>query len=409
MVSVMNNPLKIFITAFVLLSLISCMNRPTFESRGVPVKEYEATTAAEALAEEEKQKENVAAISRLSNVKENSVFTEKRGISEYIVGPDDILTINFWSIAVGGAQTFEGFKQISYNVEVRADGKISYMYGDEIEVAGLTTYEIQQKLIAGFKTYFRNPRLEVLVKEYKSKYATLFGQINTLPTGNSGPGRYALSKKTTVIDLISKAGGPITGRAQYSIQQSLSGAGASYQTMIENADLTKVELLRKGKTYTFNLYKAMFYGEENQNPIIDAGDVITVPPEPYFVDRIYVFGQVGSVGILRLKDAPDLLAAIALSGGMSSAAIRTDVKIIREFKERGGKPLIISANLNKALYQGDMSQNVRLKRGDVVYVPRMVIGDINEFIINTTPLLNYLLIPGYYRDMYMLDQNRLRW
>jgi hypothetical protein len=56
-----------------------------------------------------------------------------------------------------------------------------------------------------------------------------------------------------------------------------------------------------------------------------------------------------------------------------------------------------------------MSQNVRLKSGDVVYVPRMIIGDINEFINNTTPLLNYLLIPGTYRSTYMLDQNRLRW
>ena len=377
------------------------------ETRGISVQQYEATQTVENEELLKQQKENLQRIAEFSKIKENKVFTEKRGMPEYIVGPDDILTINFWSIAVGGAQTFEGFKQISYNVEVRADGKISYMYGDDIHVAGLTTNEIQQKLMAGLKTYFRDPRLEVLVKEYKSKYATLFGQINTLPTGSSGPGRYALSKKTTVIDLISKAGGPITGRAQYSTQQSASGS--SYQTMIENADLTKVELLRKGKTYAFNLYQAMFYGDETQNPVVDAGDVITVPPEPYFADRVYVFGQVGTVGILRLKDAPDLLAAIAMSGGLTSTAIRTDIKIIREFKERGGKPLLLSANYNKMVYQGDMSQNVRLKRGDVVYVPRMAIGDVNEFITNTTPLLNYLLLPGTYRSTYMSDQNRLRW
>jgi len=395
---------------FILLSvffLASCTNRLTIESRGITVSDYEASRTAEIAAAQEQQIINFNAVSELSKVKENYVFTEKRGIPEYLVGPGDVLTINFWSIAVGGSQTFEGFKQITYNVEVRTDGKISYMYGDDIRVNGLTTHEIYQKLAAGLKTYFRNPRLEVLVKDYKSKYATLFGQINTLPTGSSGPGRYALSGKTTVIDLISKAGGPITGRAQVSVAQNTTNY--SYQTMIENADLTKVELLRKGKTYTFNLYKAMFYGDETQNPVIDAGDVITVPPEPYFADRVYVFGQVGTVGILRLKDAPDLLAAIALSGGMGPAAIRTDVKVIREFKEREGKPIILSANVNKALYQGDMSQNVKLKSGDVVYVPRMIIGDINEFITNTTPLLQYLLYPGAYRDYYMLDQNKLRW
>jgi protein involved in polysaccharide export with SLBB domain len=408
MFSKLKSILLLSLIGIALSPLASCTNRLTLESRGLPVNDYEASQTVANTEAQEQQRENDKAVAQLSQVHGNSVFTEKRGMPEYIVGPDDILTINFWSIAIGGAQTFEGFKQISYNVEVRTDGKISYMYGDDIHVAGLTTHEIQQKLMAGLKAYFRNPRLEVLVKEYKSKYATLFGQINTLPTGNSGPGRYALSKKTTVIDLISKAGGPITGRAQISTSQQTSVA-QSYQTMIENADLTKVELLRNSKTYTFNLYKAMFYGDLTHNPIIDAGDVVTVPPEPYFADRVYVFGQVGYVGILRLKDAPDLLAAIALSGGMTSTAIRTDVKVIREFKERGGKPLILSANYNKILYQGDMSQNVRLKRGDVVYVPRLVIGDINEFITNTTPLLNYLLIPGNYRDMYMLDQNRLRW
>lgn len=404
----MLRPRKLFLqlSAMLIIPMVlsSCM---TMESRGVPIHQYEATQTVESEAVLKQQKENIQRIAEFSKMTGNNVFTEKRGLPEYIVGPDDILTINFWSIAVGGAQTFEGFKQISYNVEVRADGKISYMYGDDIHVAGLTTYEIQQKLLAGLKTYFRNPRLEVLVKEYKSKYATLFGQINTLPTIVSGPGRYALSKKMTAIDLISKAGGPITGRAQQTSQQS--GAGANYQTMVENADLTKVELLRKGKTYTFNLYNAMFYGDETQNPVVDAGDVITVPPEPYFADRVYVFGQVANVGILRLKDAPDLLAAIALSGGLTSAAIRTDIKVIREFRERGGKPLILSASYNKIVYQGDMSQNVRLKRGDVVYIPRMVIGDINEFITNTTPLLNYLLIPGNYRSTYMLDQTRLKW
>jgi len=245
--------------------------------------------------------------------------------------------------------------------------------------------------------------MEVKVKEYKSKFATLFGQINTLPNGLSGPGRYALTNKTTVIDLLSKAGGPITGRAQYSSPLALQQYG--YQTTIENADLTKVELLRNGKTYTFNLLKAMFYGDETQNPIVENGDVITIPPEPYFADRVYVLGEVHGVGILRLRDAPDLLAAIAMAGGFTTVAVKTDIKIIREFRERQGKPIIISSNYNKIVYQGELAQNIPLKNGDVVYVPRSTIGDIKEFIINTTPLLNYLLIPGDYRDAYFHDYN----
>ena len=387
-------------------SLTACF--PFLEDTGIPITEYDLkkiTPEEEARLQKEHQ-ERLAELAKLSRVKSNSVFTEKRGVADYIVGPGDVLTVNFWTIAVAGAQTFEGFKQITYNVEVRPDGKISYMYGDDIPVNGKTVYEIQELLRADLKKYFRNPRLEVLVKEYKSKTATLFGQINVLPTGTSGPGRYPLTGKMTMIDLISKAGGAITGRSDYS---SLPGSVAAGQQNVANADLKNVELLRKGKKYTVNLYSAMFYGDEKQNPVIDDGDIITVPALPFFADRIYVMGQVANVGIYRLQDAPDLLAALAQAGSITPLAVKSDIKVIREFRERGGKPIILSANYNDILKRGDLSQNIKLQSGDVVYVPRMFIGDINEFIANTTPLLNYLLIPAQYRDKYFKDQSAMKW
>jgi polysaccharide export outer membrane protein len=395
----------------ILIALLACSIAacfPFLEDTGTPIKEYEAKKAGpldEARLQKEHQ-ERREELARLSRVKSNSVFTEKRGVADYIVGPGDVLTVNFWTIAVAGAQTFEGFKQITYNVEVRPDGKISYMYGDDIPVSGKTVYEIQELLRADLKKYFRTPRLEVLIKEYKSKTATLFGQINVLPTGTSGPGRYPLTGKMTMIDLISKAGGAITGRSDYS---SLPGVAAAGQQNVANADLKNVEFVRKGKKYTVNLYSAMFYGDETQNPVIDDGDIITVPALPFFADRVYVMGQVASVGIYRLQDAPDLLAALALAGSITATAVKSDIKVIREFRERGGKPIILSANFNDILKRGDLSQNIKLQSGDVVYVPRMLIGDINEFIANTTPLLNYLLIPASYRDKYVKDQNFMKW
>jgi len=406
----MKGKLKLIRECFFLVLLTCSMTAcfPLMETKGIPVREYEASrdVKQEQARIQKEQQEMSVAVAKLAMVKDNKVFTEKRGIPEYIVGPGDVLTINFWSIAIAGAQTFEGFKQITYNVEVRPDGKISYMYGDDIQVSGKTVYEIQETLRQDLKNYFRDPRLEVLIKEYKSKSASLFGQINVLPTGSSGPGRYALTGKMTLVDLISKAGGAITGRGDYSAQ---SGSITSGQQNVANADLKKVELVRKGKKYNINLYSAMFYGDESQNPIIDDGDIVTVPALPYFADRVYVMGQVSSTGIYRLQDAPDLLAALALAGSVTPLAVKSDIKVIREFSERGGKPLILSANYNDILKQGDLAQNIKLQSGDVVYVPRMLIGDINEFIANTTPLLNYLLIPGSYRGTYARDQNLLRW
>ena len=195
----------------------------------------------------------------------------------------------------------------------------------------------------------------------------------------------------SALALIVTAGGVITGKE----------AG--------NADLRRVELLRQGKRYVLNLYNVMFRGDVSDNVILDNGDTITVPELPTYAERVYVFGQVNLQGILRLRDSQDLLNAVALAGGTTPVAVKTDVKIIRQYQERPGNPIILSANLDQILKQGDLSQNIRLMDGDVVYVPRTVIGDVNEFIANITPALDFLLTrPAQFRTNYMLDQNAMR-
>ncbi len=380
-----------------LVFLISACSA-TLEAPGIRIKDFKEPSAMRTADVQAQQQREAEEIVRLSQVRENSVFTERNGIPEYIIGPGDILTINMWlPYSIGTADrsriSEEGYKQNTYTVLVRQDGKISYLFGDDIPVAGLTLNEMRTLLTNQLKTYIRNPRIELLIKEYKSKSALLFGQINILQQGTSGPGKYPLIGKTTALDLIVTAGGAISGRDT------------------TNADMRNVEIVRKGRRYTLNLYNAMFRGDITQNIILDDGDIVTVPELPTFGERVYVFGEVNKQGIYRLKDASDLLAAIGNAGSTTAVAVKSDIKIIREYKERPGKPIILSANLDEILKRGDLSQNIGLRDGDVVYVPRQVIGDINEFIINTTPLLEYLFkYPRGYTDAYFLNPaNKLRY
>jgi polysaccharide export outer membrane protein len=362
------------------------MQSCTFEAPGISVKTYREPAVVSEAADRE-QKEMTEAIRQMSSIKENSVFTEKYGVPEYIVGPGDVISINYWT-----PSRDEGFKQRSYTTSVRPDGKISFIFADDIKVSGYTAGEIKDILTGLAQKYMREPRIEVMVKEYKSKGTLLFGQINILQQGTSGPGRYPLLGKTRVLDLIVAAGGAISGQDT------------------GNADLRQVELVRQGKRYSLNLYNAMFRGDVSDNVVLDNGDTITVPEMPTFAERVYVFGQVNSQGILKLKDSQDLLTAIALCGGTTMVAVKADIKIIREYKERQGKPLILSANLDQILMQGDLAQNIRLRDGDVIYVPRSVIGDINEFITVLTPSLDFLYNrPSGFRSNYLLDQNKLKW
>lgn len=411
----MNNSSKniflIVILCLIVGSLAACGSVGVV--KGIPVKTYKIPPADLALMEKQ-AKETNEEILQLTQVKQNNVFTEKRGIPEYIIGPGDVLALTYWmpyssySPAAGQQTqgTAEGFMQTSFNVTVRPDGKISYSFGDDIPVGGHTANEVREILLKEVQGYIRKPRLEVLVKEYKSKSALLFGRINNLQstTGMTGPGKYPLKEKMTILDLIITAGGPITGIPQRSSLRADFNYGG-------NGDLRKVDLVRKGKKYTLNLYSALFGGDMSHNIIVDDGDMITVPEEPTFAKRVYVFGQVNSPGVFSLADANDLLMAISLTGGTTSVAVKTDVKIVREYVERRGEPLVLSVNLDEILKRGDMSQNIALKDGDLVYVPRMVIGDINEFIANISPLMNFLTLgspAASFRDTWMKDPSRLR-
>ncbi|MBW6486908.1 MAG: polysaccharide export protein [Syntrophobacterales bacterium] len=380
---------------------------------GIPVRDYRPPAA---------ERERIAALAkgqasdilRLTQIEENSAFTEKNGVPEYTIGPGDVLTLTYWmpfssyspstgQQAIGSA---EGFMQTKFDVTVRPDGKISYSFGDDIPAAGHTASEVRTILLAGIKDYIRNPRLDVLVKEYNSKNALIFGRINNLQgTGMSGPGKYPLKGKMTVLDMINMAGGPITGVPQRGALTSASNYGG-------NGDLRKVELVRKGKRYTLNLYKALFGGDMSNNVIVDNGDMITVPEEPTFARRVYVFGQVSSPGVFSLTDANDLLTAMSLTGGTTPVAVRSDVKIVRGYEETQGKPLVLAANLDDILKRGDLSQNLKLQDGDLVYVPRMLIGDINEFIANINPLMLFLTTgspPSAYRDAWKKDSDWMRY
>src|SRR5574340_391606 len=192
---------SLFILGLSFSSILSC----TIESSGISVKTYREPVAVIETAEQQRQ-DMMQAIQRMNQVTENSVFTEKTGVPEYIVSAGDVIAVIYWT-----PSRDEGFKQNTYTTTVRPDGKISFIFGDDIVVGGRTCQEIDDNLTELARKYMRDPRFEVIVKEYKSKSASLFGQINILQQGTSGPGKYPLLGKTRVLDLIVTAGGVISG------------------------------------------------------------------------------------------------------------------------------------------------------------------------------------------------------
>jgi polysaccharide export outer membrane protein len=304
----------------------------------------------------------------MSSVTENSVFTEKRGYPEYKIGALDILEI---TSRIGSEHTTD-------TIMVRSNGTISYAFVDELPVVGLTVSELDETLTEKLSVFIKHPRIDIVVKEFKSKSALVMGEVGAFRYAHyeAASGRLYLNGKMTLLDLMVMAGG-----------------------YTKDADIKKVKLIRGDKSYFINLFDLIYRGEIEQNVIIDDGDVIDVPELPEYGERVYVLGEVNKQGVYSLKDVPDLLAAISFAGSYTRTAAEENTLIIRGYQP-GEKPLVLTADVSAILKKGDISQNVPLMDGDILYVPRRTIGDINEFIVNTVPLLDYLLYPGHYRDAY---------
>ena len=109
--------------------------------------------------------------------------------ADYTIGADDVLTIAFW-----------GEKDMSGDVIVRPDGKITLPLINDVVAAGLSPEQLRVRVAERAAQFFQNAQATVIVKEINSRRVFITGQVEK-------PGAYPLTTRTTVIQLIALAGG----------------------------------------------------------------------------------------------------------------------------------------------------------------------------------------------------------
>ena len=307
--------------------------------------------------------QQLATVDRLSVMAaptENDVFKTTNGYVEYKIGPGDVLEITYW----------EGTTATKEEITVRPDGKISFRFVEDVPVDGLTARELDERLTKSLRNYIRQPKIDVLVKEYNSKTITLLGAIAFRTVKGTGPGEYRLTGRTTLLELVTKAGGPT-----------------------ETADLGGVNIRRaNGESISVNLFEAIQQGDPGKDFVLDNNDVVFIPTLSRDGNRIHVFGEVENPGTYTFKDVDIRLAdVVAEAGGPTVFATESNTRVIRGDITR---PEVITANLESLLELGDQSQNVALVPGDLVYIPRSRIGDFNRFWEQVSPFFELIMAPG---------------
>lgn len=236
------------------------------------------------------------------------------GIDEahYRLGQGDILRITVYD-----------HPDLETKVRVNADGSIPFPLIGTVRVGGLNA-ALAADAIAGRlgEGFLVNPQVAVFVEEFRSQKAAVMGQVKT-------PGLYELSGQTTLLQLISKAGGVTPDADETVTIKRPSGQGGE-------------------EVVTVNLKEIMERGDPALDVLVQGGDSILVNKAGLF----YVTGQVKKPDAYKLEQGISVITAITRAGGFTDLAAQGKVRIIR--KADGGEQVLKSVPMNEPIQANDV-------------------------------------------------------
>lgn len=248
---------------------------------------------------------------------------------EYTVGPGDVLEVSV-----------VGEPIVSGQVTVGPDGNIVMPLVGQIPVYGLTLPQLKDKIAAALKDFIREPQVFVAIRQAspRRQFAYLLGQV-------ARPGVYEMQEGWSVAELVAVAGGPAPAAA-----------------------LARTFILRKSETIPVNLEQLLVDGDTAANVRLLSGDLVIVPETK---SRVVIMGQVVKPGPYLLKPGDRVVDVLSSAGGPTPGAGTQEIGIIRPGTP---KPSVTPVNLDKFYKSGDMSQNLALQPGDIIYVPEKARG-----------------------------------
>lgn len=359
----------------------------------------------------------------------------------YVLAPLDVLDISV-----------QGHEDYHTSTAILADGTFNYPTIGAIHAAGLTVAQLRTLIVKGLSDYFNQPDVTVAVRESHIQKITVSGVARTPGLYDYRPGITLLevvsasggssqapestglsvvtrknNQETSVpIDLVSLLAGDqsqnialspgdtllftqrdpaksavqIVGQVNRPGQFTVMRQGATLISMLTEAGgttpsavLTRVQLVRNGKTYVYNLHDTLFNIDDPSGQIkIYAGDTINVP---FNNTKVAVQGEVRAPSIYVIPDGEPLTlsTALAQAGGPTTEGDKKDVGIFRLGKDN--QRHFIEFNLEQ-LYKSKPDAkttrlaDVPLQDKDIIVVPTRHHGHSALDYVGSVGSLSYL-------------------
>lgn len=160
---------------------------------------------------------------------------------EYLIGPDDVLAVNVWKES-----------ELSEELPVRPDGKISLPLIGDVQASSLTPVQLQESIRTRLSIYLVNPTVTVIVKETRSHRFNVVGEVEK-------PGSFVLGQPLRVLDALALAGG--------------------FRDFAKTSGIYVLRLHANGSTQRFPFnYRQVISGRNlGQNIRLQPGDTVVVP------------------------------------------------------------------------------------------------------------------------------------
>jgi polysaccharide biosynthesis/export protein len=267
-----------------------------------------------------------------SSVSPGSTWSAVREEEIYRIGPSDVLEISIWQSP-----------DLNRTVTVRFDGRISFPLAGEMMASGLTPQELGAEIAERLREFIRAPQVTVTVKEFQSRQVLVLGKVGRA-------GIYPLRGPMKLLELLTAAG-----------------------INLSEIDLKNITVMRaSGEVLKIDLEALLYRQDIRQNIDLRSGDNIFVPEKASVsvtgpqTKEIMILGEVNKPGAYSFPtDRAVTVKEILLNaGGTTANASLPGAKVIRS--DRIQEP----TDLNRLLFNADMSQDLTLYAGDVVFVPK---------------------------------------
>ncbi len=261
-------------------------------------------------------------------------------VKEYVLSPGDQISLTVYQ-----------HDELTRRLKIPPDGKFFYPMVGEISASGKSLGEVREIIKKGLSDYKEQalvPGDEILISVYRQP--DLSRRVTIPPDGY-----FSFPFMGEI-----KAEGRTRAQLKDDIVAGLSSYVNTPQVYIDIARLS------------------------NPKRIVDAQ--VSIEIVDFGGQKVFVLGEVRNPGVYLADGNTSVVEAISKAAGFTMDAKQEDVFLIRN--GLGKTREITRLNLASALANADMGQNPYVQSGDIVYVTRTFISNVDRFFDHLSKILS---------------------